>query len=124
MIWKTWTAEEDYTENELDGIVRLSNNYEDISWFLNSNFGTNISMSPIFWGGYSTIPFADFLQNIEDRARDISVFSDYQHKEWRAGMPITYEDINRWEEAGRVAEENMLRGAINLKRCGTFSCGR
>ncbi|MDR1210439.1 MAG: hypothetical protein LBK41_09045 [Clostridiales bacterium] len=83
-------------------------------------------------GGIYTVPFAEYINVIEDNLRRLTANGYYPQgmeapKTW-AGEDgdmkfLDYRDVNRWFESVRLVEE-MTRGiAGRLLRTGTFASG-
>lgn len=122
MIWKNWTAIENYARNGTEDVERLISNYEDLADMLNSYYGAGITLNTITLEGYNTIPFLETFQKIESNAETISM-ATYNGRTWSDGSSISYADINRWEQAGYATETNGLRGIPNIRHYNEFNCG-
>lgn len=127
MEWKTWTAQDNYAADGIADTIRLKANIQELAAILNADFGFTVTLAPITVDGYSTIPFADFLQAVEDNSAALQVFADVDYtapRTWTAGDSITHDGPNRWEQNGKLIEDNIKRGKACFKRCGLFSLGR
>ena len=110
MIWKTdWTGNDNHAGNGDADVFRLFNNYNMLKSLL-TQFGYSLDFALPGTDGFSTLPFADFLNAIEGALIQLHVFPNIPwigtEKIW---VPIdaapTYQDVNRWEQNGKAVDD-------------------
>ena len=108
--WKTdWKVTDNYARNGIQDVERLINNCKNLASRILTKYGVNVNLETITLNGYDTVPYVEFLNQIENNIAKL--FSPSQlptlpfKTTWQAGgaAPM-YADINRWEENGRTID--------------------
>ncbi len=125
--WRNWTPADNYAAGGTADLERLLYNLEQLAACLRTDFAMEVTLPLPSLDGYATLPFAHFLQRVEESVQAVGVFAlaGWQApRVWQAGAAIAAADPNRWEQNGRLVEQNIERGKTNMLRCGRFSTGR
>jgi hypothetical protein len=112
LIWKTdWVEADNYAANGIEDVSRLISNFQILAARILAEHGVDIKLEAIALNGWSTIPFADFLNKIERNMARLyfaPMFAEApQTVEWQPGERAPgYNDINRWETNGQTIDSH------------------
>jgi hypothetical protein len=110
LIWKTdWTEQDNYARRGIEDMSRLINNYLALAARILAGYGVDVKLEAIALNGYSTIPFADFLNKIERNMARLyfqPLFTEAPKTVvWQPGeRGPDCGDINRWETSGLAVD--------------------
>ena len=129
MQWQTdWTASDNYAQGNVEDVERILLNYQAIADMSTEFFGIPITLISIALSKYSTMPFADFLNDIEHNLQQIRQWAASwigTQTAWSPAAPApNADDINRWEQNGQAAEAGIVNAANWSVFCGVASAGQ
>ena len=125
LYWKSWGYSDNYATQGTIELERLISNSGYLLDVLATEFGfSNIAATPTT-DGYSTLPVTTLLNQVEGMVDALKKFDvDYPDSRTWVVSPISFEDINRWENTGLITERNIVHGRTNFNMCGKLIAGR